>query len=271
MKVKFAALYVGWMACGLAQSQEDVPPPFDRIVNKNAIEQADIHDPFDPETEAPKHVRAQLEYIDLSHKDLTRLMMQEKTTRSDATALRMKVQDMVDKNVAKVIDTQMVVSRLGQKSTTESRKELIYPTEYESTSPAPTSEDDKAVKEVPKPVGSGYNAALPSCFETRNVGSSFEIEPNIGENNKIIDIRFLYHYVWHTGNTTWHETKSPEKNVYKIETPDFYLINIDTSVTTIAGQYFLAGVVSPKDAKGQADPERKVMVFLKCDVLASVP
>lgn len=271
MKVISAALLTIWIMSRFAQAQEEVPPPFDRIVNRNAIEQPDGHDPFDPETEAPKHVRAQLEYIDLSHKDLTRLMMQEKTTRSDATALRMKVQDMVDKNVAKVIDTQMVVGRSGQKSTTESRKELIYPTEYEPACPAPTSEGDKADKEASKPVGSGYNAALPSCFETRNVGSSFEVEPNIGENNKIIDIRILSHYVWHTGNTTWHETKSPEKNAYKIETPDFYLMNIDTSVTTITGQYFLAGVVSPKDAKGQIDPERKVMVFLKCDVLASVP
>jgi len=29
----------------------------------------------------------------------------------------------------------------------------------------------------------------------------------------------------------------------------------------------MAGVLSPKDAEGATDPTRKVMVFVKCDVL----
>ena len=35
----------------------------------------------------------------------------------------------------------------------------------------------------------------------------------------------------------------------------------------ITGQYMLVGAVSPKDAKGEVDLTRKVMVFVKCDVL----
>lgn len=270
MKVICTALFVGLMG-GLAHAQDEVPPPFDRIDSEPATEQKDGYDPFDPEMFAPKHVRAQLEYIDLSQKDLTRLMMQEKSTRTDATALRMKVQEMVDKDAAKIIDTQMVVSRSGQKSTTLSQKEFLYPTEYEPINQVPPADGEKAVKETPKPVGVDFNAALPTSFESRNVGSSFEVEPTIGEDDKVIDIRILSQYIWHTGNAIWHETKSPEKNAYKIVTPDFYLVSIDTSVTTIKGQYVLVGIVSPKAANGQADPDRKVMAFLKCDVLSSVP
>lgn len=275
MKVIFAALFFGLMVGGLLKGEE-VPPAFEKAASEKVKDdgkanEEEEHDPFDPEFGAPKLVRVQLEYIEISQRDLTRLMMEEKSTRTDATDLRMIVQKMVDTNEAKIIDTQMVVSRSGQKSTTESRKELIYPTEFEPVKNLPPVEGEQASEKTPKVSSICLNPATPSSFETRNVGSSFEVEPYIGENDKIIDIRILTQYIWYTGNTIWHESKSTDKNAYKIETPEFYLVSIDTSITTITGQYVLVGIVSPKDAKGQADPDRKVMAFLKCDVLASTP
>lgn len=41
---------------------------------------------------APKLIRVQVEFIEMAHKDLTRLMMDDKSETADATALRMKVQ-----------------------------------------------------------------------------------------------------------------------------------------------------------------------------------
>ena len=47
-----------------------------------------------------------------------------------------------------------------------------------------------------------------------------------------------------------------------------WLIRLNTALTCISGQYVFAAAISPKDDKGNTDRTRKVMVFVKCDVLA---
>ena len=46
---------------------------------------------------------------------------------------------------------------------------------------------------------------------------------------------------------------------------DIETLRLNTAFTCISGQYTLVGVVSPKDAKGETDMTRKVMVFVKCE------
>jgi general secretion pathway protein D len=78
-----------------------------------------------------------------------------------------------------------ITARSGQKATIEIIREFIYPTEYEPP-------------EVPQG-GGGQNGsvapivtpATPTAFETRNTGVTLEIEPTIGENDFMIDLRFV--------------------------------------------------------------------------------
>ena len=252
MKVIFGSLVVVWLVIINAIGQE---------------KEIKIADPFAAASKAstPKNISVQLEYIEMSHKDLTRLLMEHKPTTSDATALRLKVQEMVDKDLAKVMETQMVSSRSGQKSSSESIKEFVYPIEY-NFSYTPSAENLPEPQDKPVvPFG------IPSSYETRNTGSTFEVEPYLSEDHKFIDVRIFSHCVWLTGENIWCELKDNLGNVFKNITPDFYVIKVDTSMTVVSGQYFLAGILSPKDAKGQLDPERKVMAFLKCDALTVVP
>ena len=265
MRTIFALPVIGWLAVLSVQAQ-DVPPAFEK--GENTEGEAE-YDPFDPMIDAPKMIRVQVEHIEMSHKDLTRLMMEEVAETSDAKALRMKVQALVEKDEAKVIDTQIVLGRSGQKQTTESRQEVIYPTEYEPMNWLPPVEgEDKTVSPVPS---FPHNPATPTSFETRNVGSSLETEPTIGENDRIIDLRLLPELIWHTGNTVWNERKDELGNVYKVSMPDFYTLSMSTSITCISGQYVMAGVHSPKNGEGKLDQDRKIMVFVKCDVLAAIP
>ncbi len=93
-----------------------------------------------------------------------------------------------------------VTARSGQKATIEVIREFIYPTEYEPP-------------ELPNQVGSSFGSstgiidgvvggsassssfpvtpATPTAFETRNTGITLEIEPTIGENDFMIDLRFV--------------------------------------------------------------------------------
>ena len=94
-----------------------------------------------------------------------------------------------------------------------------------------------------------------------------EVEPTVGENDKIIDLRFVPEIVYHTGDTVWQDGKDSGGNPFKMTMPDMFAARLNTALTFINGQYTMAGLVSPKDAKGEVDMTRKVMVFVKCDVL----
>jgi hypothetical protein len=101
----------------------------------------------------------------------------------------------------------------------------------------------------------------------RPVGSILEIEPNITVDDQTIDLRFVPELSWHTGDTTWAEIRDQFGNVLKVAEPDFYTLRLNTSIYSKNGQYTLAGVLSPKDATGEPDFTRKILVFVKCDIL----
>lgn len=262
-----------WMITGLvltgfafptiSHSQEPAPPAFEKSAEGSGkTEDPDI---FDADANAPKLLQVQVEFVEMSHEALTKLLFLAKPKSTDATDLRKQVQDMVSKKEAWVIETQIVVSRSGQKATSESIHEFIYPTEYQ-----PSSMEKKAKDTLDKAALSPFpcNPAMPTAYETRNIGSTLEVEPTLGEDNKTIDLGFLPEISSHTGNTAWHEGRDTNGNPFKIAMPDFHILRISTAITCLNSQYTLAGVVSPKDEKGETDMTRKVMVFVKCDVLA---
>jgi Flp pilus assembly secretin CpaC len=263
-----------WMLVGLAvgglglagvtHGQEPAPPAFEKAAGDS--QEAETADGFDPDINAPRQVQVQVEFVEMSHEALTKLLFLAKPASADATKLREKVQEMVAKNEAKVLETQITVAKSGQKATTDAIHEFIYPTEY--TPPMTEEELKKRISENISKFGSlPYNPSIPTGFDTRNVGSTLEIEPTIGVDNKLIDLRFAPELIWHTGNTVWHEGKDSAGNPFKHSMPDIYAVRLNTSLTCANGQYTLAGVTSPKDDKGEVDMTRKVMIFVKCDVL----
>jgi hypothetical protein len=254
------SLYLG------AQETDKVPPPFERAAGDDARQP----DPFDPDVNAPKMVRVQVEYIDLSHETLTELLFLADPPSADATPLRKQVQELVKKGEAKVLETMICNARSGEKALAESINEFIYPTEYEppelpSTVSIPDRPGGLNPEEV-KLLRMMRTPATPTSFETRNLGSTLEIEPTT-DDGSYIDLRLAPDIVWHTGESVWIEDKLPDGNVSKIQMPKIYSARITTALTCKEGQYVLAGVISPKDAEGTTDLGRKLMIFVKCDTL----
>jgi hypothetical protein len=257
-------MFVGLAMAGLgfafiANSQEPAPPAFEKAADqaKADTEESEL---FDSDQDRPVQAQVQVEFVEMGHEALTKLLFLAKPASSDATKLREQVKDMVSRNEAKVLETQIAIARSGQKATSESIHEFIYPTEYEP----PELTAGNVVPKNPPPWSPG---PTPTAFETRNVGSTLEIEPTIGTDNRIIDLRFVPELVWHTGSVTWHEGKDQLGNPFHVRMPDFYTLRLNTALTLVSGQYALAGALSPKDDKGETDMTRKVMVFVKCDVL----
>lgn len=263
-----------WFTIGLAvvglgfafisNGQEPAPRAFEKAADQ-VEPQPEESELSDSDGDRRKQVQVQVEFVEMSHEALTKLLFLTKPASSDATKLREQVKDMVSKNEAKVIETQIAIARSGQKATSESIHEFIYPTEYEQPSLPGTFDGTKKNSSHSSTIAV---PPIPTAFETRNLGSTLEVEPTVSKDNRLIDLRFVPELVWHTRNVTWHEGKDQLGNPFHVQMPDIYTLRLNTALTLVSGQYALAGVLSPKDEKGETDMTRKVMVFVKCDVLA---
>ena len=132
----------------------------------------------------------------------------------------------------KKVKTLLCIAKPGQKATTESVEEMIYPTEYEpaqipeKTAAKTKVEADKTkveadkIKAEPRDFATG---PIPSAWETRHVGSTLEIAPT--------------------------------------------LLDYNTSVTLMAGQFEMVGALTPKPNTPGPTVTRKLLVFCRADVL----
>ncbi len=233
-------------------------------------------DPFEAksdsriESDAPtKPIRVQVEFIDVSHGQFTELMFGPKLPANDGE-LRQQVAQLIKDGKATVVETLLCTSRSGQKATSESVEEIIYPTEYE---PAELPDnihvkDEQDAEKAKVKLRDLATGPTPTAFDTRNVGSTLEIEPTLGADNKTIDLRFVPEIVYHVGNQVWAEWKGEHGNS-PIQMPTFYTIRTNTAVTLADGHYMLTAALSPKNKEGAPDLTRKLMVFVKADVIAT--
>ncbi len=260
------AILLGIGSLPLAAEPQAVPPAFENLP-ENDVESHSF-DPFashDPDSALPRMVQVQVEFIELPHETLTKLLFLRSPKKADATELRKQVQELVSKNEASVPETQILVCKPGQKSTTESIHEFIYPTEYVPMTLPQTSKTSDEPMDIIDAIC--FSPATPTAFDARNLGSTLEVEATNSGDNRIMELRLIPEFVWHTGNTVWHEGKDLGGNPFKISMPFFYCVRMNTSITCIDGQYNFVGSLSPKDSKGVTDTTRKLMVFVKCDVL----
>jgi len=226
-------------------------------------------DPFDPDQALPGQIRVQVEFIDVSHEQFTELMFGPKPPANDGD-LRKQVAQLIKDNKATVVETQLCIACSGQKAVSESIEEFIYPTEYEPAT-LPDNVHVKGDEVAGKTQGNRPDPATgptPTAFETRNVGSTLEIQPTLGSDHKTIDLRFVPEIVYHVGNEVWAEWKGEHGNS-PVQMPTFYSLRLNTAVTLSDGHCMLAAALSPKNKEGKPDFTRKLMVFVKADVITT--
>ncbi|MEO5917634.1 MAG: hypothetical protein ABIS50_25615 [Luteolibacter sp.] len=177
----------------------------------------------------------------------------------------------VEKQTARQESFTVLRGKSGQKSTAESISEQIYPKEYEpaelpnsvgvAMSPPDAKDQQTPVPDPSKlqssPDLSSFNGlqtpATPTAFETRNVGTTLEIEPTLGEDLKILDLRIVPEIVTEVGRSAYGQGLSTT------ESPVFESQRINASFTVLINQPFLMGTLNrPPVSKVDPDSANRV-------------
>jgi general secretion pathway protein D len=161
-----------------------------------------------------------------------------------------------------------ITAKSGQKATIEVIREFIYPTEYEPPELPQGGGGINLGGGGGGPGGGGGNIATPAtptAFETKNLGVTLEIEPTIGANDFVIDLRFIPEIVEFEGfinygspilSTGTDLLGNPVSSVItenRIEMPVFSKRSVNTSLTIYDGYTVAVGGLMREDVQTVED------------------
>jgi general secretion pathway protein D len=167
-----------------------------------------------------------------------------------------------------------VTARSGQKATIEIIREFIYPTEYEppelpnsvgSSGGSVLTSGGGLLSTASQPQSFPVTPATPTAFDTRNTGVTLEIEPIIGENDFVIDLRFVPEIVEFEGFINYGSPiLAPSTNALgssvvsvitenRIEMPVFSSRRVTTALTIYDGYTVAVGGLMREDVQNVED------------------
>jgi len=185
--------------------------------------------------------------------------------------VQMIMRGLAQKKGTDLMTAPSVTARSGQKATIEIIREFIYPTEYEPPQ-IPTSVGSSIGGGGLGGLGGGGSTssipvtpATPTAFETRNTGVTLEIEPTIGENDFMIDLRFIPEIVEFEGFINYGSPilapstdalGNPVTSVLtenRIEMPVFSTRRVNTQLTIYDGYTVAVGGLMREDVQNVED------------------
>jgi general secretion pathway protein D len=189
--------------------------------------------------------------------------------------VQMIMRGLAQKKGTDLMTAPSVTARSGQKATIEIIREFIYPTEYEPPE-LPNSVGATGGGFFGGGVGGGgggsfpVTPATPTSFETRNTGVTLEIEPTIGANDFVIDLRFVPEIVEFEGFINYGSPiQSPSTDALgnpvtaiitenRIEMPVFSTRRVNSALTIYDGYTVAVGGLMREDVQNVED---KVPIF----------
>ena len=183
--------------------------------------------------------------------------------------IQMIMRGLSQKKGTDVMTAPSVMARPGDKATIEIIREFIYPTEYE---PPELPNSVGATGGVGGGAAGGGGAgifpvtpATPTTFDTRKTGVILEIEPNVGANDSVIDLRFAPEIVEFEGFVNYGSPiTSPASDALgnpvqvvitenRIEMPIFSTRKVATGITIYDGYTVAVGGLMREDVQSVED------------------
>jgi hypothetical protein len=211
-----------------------------------------------PAPEAPRQVSMITEFIEVDAALASRIALQLNET-CDASAIRRRLDGVIAKGEARVLETSTQLTRSGQRMRAQSIREFIYPTEYDPPE-IPQELHGPIDRDLKMTTSVGATA-----FGMQPVGVTVEVDPVISVDGRIIELNIAPELVRHIGELTYGTGPSTS------EQPLFESLKLQTSVTMPDGTSFLLAMHSLESARaGEGGTEeeraavrdRRVLVFL---------
>lgn len=161
-----------------------------------------------------------------------------------------QVVEAVEKESARQESFAILRAKSGQKSLAESFREEIHPVEFSSPS-LPCGSSSAASDPIPLPV-------VPTAFNTRNVGTTVEVEPTANEDGRTVEVRIVPETITEAARVTWGQGPATT------EMPTFETQRTNTSITCQLNQPTLIGTLNrPPVSKVDNDSANRVwLAFL---------
>jgi len=169
-----------------------------------------------------------------------------------ATALRREVQRWGRSEDARLCETMAVHTRSGQRSSTRSGREIIYPSVYAD---AMANE----LSEVDRPSSSGVSLT-PITFKMKEVGMAFSVEAEIDGVTGVIDLKLDPSLAYYLENMDW------EMQGQLVKSPIFEGTGIITEISLQDGIYgFLGSGRLPEAARSEEFEDPILLTFVRVD------
>jgi hypothetical protein len=219
-------------------------------------------------------VQLAVHQIEVSHEKLSVLLAEGLSDDELFT----KVRGMVKAKSAVVQDTNLIRLKADHRATIESIREIIYLTEYEPETPDPRRQEEmEAIKKLPKEkqrnrwmslmLAYNFLPILASVdgrpnFESRNVGLTLEV----GARDDARGWRWDLEQVDYKRDTEMGRRLGLDGKAQIQRMPNFDTLKLNGDAPVAKG-VVLAGVLTPVAADGSLARDRKIMVFVKADIL----
>ncbi|MEM9479761.1 MAG: hypothetical protein AAGA58_08925 [Verrucomicrobiota bacterium] len=215
------------------------------------------------ERELPKQLRVVVEFFEVEALAALDVLSEPRDNSSDDDLhARVMGEVLADNGEIRLLDMAVITTRSGQRAKVESVEEMIYATEYDPAEIAVT-------EEVAGEGAEGLAAVTPpspTAFECRNVGVTVEVDPVLSADGSIVEVNIAPEVICRNEDSVFSawETDHAEMEVIM---PNFYTVKFSTALSVVPGHPHLAAVMSPRNDDGQRDGSRKILAFVRVDVL----
>jgi hypothetical protein len=246
MNIKSVSLVVGLFLFLVVTSPAQEPNGKRKQAPKKELTREEIaklggFEPAPEEPIIPAIVQMQLLVVSVAKADALGLADEFKNPNTAESAYR-SVLEMIKKKKAKLVGAPTVETKPGQRCAVEAITEVRYGVEFDKLGGG-----KPAVVEKPDPLKGLADQApaaigvAPTSFETRNTGITFEAEPILGPDNKIVDLSYSAQHVQLLG---WDTYTAEEKGelVQRIPQPRFCTNKVTTNVSMQVGVPVLGGI-----------------------------
>jgi len=213
----------------------------------------------------PLQYRISLQFIEMPHATLTEILADQE---KNGQRIHDKTMALSKSGQAKMLETCLVVCRSGQKACTESVREEIFPTEYEPPQlpffRPPTPEEQAA---LPPPPLRHPSLRSATAFEPRNTGMSLEVEATTSSGG-MLELRLAPEWVTPLRVENWmkHVDQWGEASVLM---PTYEALRFSSSIHIKPGQFEMVGLLTPKMRDQGPVVMRKIVVFVRADILTN--